>query len=349
VTELRNRYFNCLTADRHPEPWSLATTGAGELLDSVYFGAVLAEMDRRVARDGRTVYLTQDLEELPTYGDDVVALVVGDELARVPSYADRVGAIFKNQAVRPLMTADALRDPSWVNFWWWIAYLRMWRHHAPGAARWLRRRHAPGALPLPAPVCLLPIGILNQPEMPVIAMAERQRDLFFAGSVSHRAAGMRDRVAPKVLARKAMIASAEQLERAHPELVVTLATTGSFGESLAGDPDSYSRQLMDAKIALVPRGAAADTFRFWQALRYGCIVVTDVLPRHRWFYDDAPVVRLGRWTELEEAVVPLLADERRLTALHRRSLAWWSTRGAPAAVGAYVAARLDAIDDFARR
>ena len=64
---------------------------------------------------------------------------------------------------------------------------------------------------------------------------------------------------------------------------------------------------MDARLALVPRGATTETHRFFQALKFGCIVVTDSVPPS-WFYEQAPIIRLRHWDELEENVTPLLAD-----------------------------------------
>ena len=338
---LRHTYFNCLTEDRRPLAWEPPDVPPGVLSDSVYLGGVLAEMDRRLAGRGLTFYLTQDLHTLPAYGPEVVAVVIGDEGARVPRYAGRVRAIFKNQAVRPLLTSNVLREPSWVNFWWLVSYLRMWGRHLPGAASWLWLRGR-GRGPRPAPIWLIPIGVLTQLPLPVKPPGERRYDVFFAGSVGHRReAGLRERIAPKVMARAAMVRSGKELADRHPELAVKLVTTGEFAESLAADPGAYSRDLMDARIALVPRGTTADTARFWQALRYGCVPVGDTVPRHRWFYDGAPVVRLGDWRQLEEAVVPLLSDEARLECLHQRSLEWWRTRGSEEAVGAYMADRLN--------
>ena len=332
VTDLRNRYFNCLTRDGAPLAWRPPEPLDGVLADSAYVGAILAELDTTIS--GLTFYVTRDLERLPSYGRDVVAIVIGDELARVPAYVDRVRAVFKNQAVRPLLTSSFVREPSWINLWWFAAYLRAWRHHLPGAARWL-------ASGRPAPVWLLPIGVLNQLDLPVKPLAERRADIFFAGSVTHRRdAAWKDRIAPKVLSRRAMVAAAERLAGRY---VVDLGQTGAFAESIAQSAEVYSERLMDARIALVPRGTTADTARFWQALRYGCVVITDTVPRHRWFYDGAPVVRVSRWDELGEVVPALLADPSRLNDLHDRGLAWWRERGSPEAVGAYAARRLASV------
>ena len=338
---LRNRYFYFMPPERRVRPWNPPDTDASMLPDAIYWGAVLAEMDRRVGRDDLVVYMTHELEELPSYGRNVVVLLIGSEKAAVPAYVDRVGAIFKNNAVRPLLTTSFLREPAWINVWWYVSYVRLWYHHGPGAARWLYLR-ARGRRP--APIWLVPVGTFNQIELPLKPLAERSTDLFFAGSVSHQGRpSIRERISPKVTSRSEMVEHAERLAAERPDLKVEMVDTGSFRDSIGQSGEEYSRALMDARIALVPRGVIADTFRFWQAVRYGCVVVTDTMPRHRRLYDGAPVVKVRRWHDLAEVVAPLLADEARLTELHERSLDWWRTRGEPAVVGAHMAERLDAL------
>lgn len=345
MEELCSTHFNCLTPDRKPVRWNPPEVVGDVLVDSLYMGGALAAMDRRLQNGSElTFYLTQDLEELPSYGPGVVALVIGDESIRVPAYFDKVLAIFRNTAVRPLLTSSPFRDPSYVNLWWLVAHLRAWKRHGPGAYAYLQSKFLrPGGHP--APIWLLPTGVFNQKELPITPLADRGADIFFAGSVAHRASAsdLRNRMSPKVLARQNMVTHAQKLAADHPELNVNLITTGDFYDSLGGDPDAYSNQLMDARVALVPRGAIADTARFWEAMRYGCVAVADTVARHRVFYDDAPVVRLRDWRDLQDTVVPLLADTARLEDLHRRSLEWWRTKGAPEAVGAYMAAKINAL------
>jgi hypothetical protein len=207
-------------------------------------------------------------------------------------------------------------------------------------ARWLGHRMRGRA----RPIWLGPVGTFNQIELPIKDISERPTDLYFAGSVSHQGQpGLRERVSPKVTSRTEMVAASAQIARDHPEVVVKMVDTGAFHLSIGQSGEDYSRDLMDSKIALVPRGVIADTFRFWQAVRYGCVVVTDTLPRHHWLYDGAPIVKVRRWDELEDVALDLLGDEARLRDLHERSLEWWRTRAEPAVVGASMAARLDAL------
>jgi hypothetical protein len=344
VAELRNRYFSSLTVEKEYVPWHPpAVPERTALPDPLYFGGVLWEMDRRLASGGLTFYLTQDLERLPTYGMDVVAIVVGDEFTRVPGYFDRVRAIFKNHAVRPALTSNVVREPSLMNFLWLVAHLRACAHHLPGARRYRVHRRRGGRT---APIWRVPVGVGSQVELPVKPLAERSIDLFFAGSVVHRpgaVSGFRERLAPKTIARETMLAEAGALAAKRPDLKVEMVVTREFVDSLVADPVTYSEKLMDSRVALVPRGTAQDTYRFWQALRCGCVAVVDTVPRDPIFHDGAPVVRLRRWEQLEDVVVALLDDEARMNELHRRSLDWWGTKGSPQAVGAFMAERLNGL------
>jgi hypothetical protein len=344
TAELRNTYFTSMTVDKEFVPWHPpAVPDEVDLPDPVYFGEVLAAMDGSMDTAGLTFYMTQDLERLPSYGSDVVVLLMGDEFTRVPSYFGDVLAIFKNYPVRPALTTSVLREPSWMNFWWLVAYGRTWAHHLPGARRYRRHRRDGGRA---APIWRLPVGAANQVELPVKPLEERGTDLFFAGSILHRPGAVskaRERLGPKTIAREAMLAQAETLAAKHRELSVEMVITREFVDSIVADRHSYSEKLMDSRIALVPRGTAPDTYRFWQALRCGCITVVDTVPRDRNFYDGAPVVRLSRWEQLEETVMPLLSDPARMRELHERSLDWWRTRGSPQAVGSFMAERLDGL------
>lgn len=341
MAELRNTYVNCQTDDGGPVPWEPPKVPDGVRGDSFYFSGVMAAMDRQLEASGLTVYLTQDLERLPSYGRDVVVVLIGDEFTRVPGYVGEVRAIFKNYAVRPALASNPLREPTWVNLWSLAWHLRTWAYHVPARAGY-RRRRARGEWV--APIWRLPVGVVDQIALPIKPLADRKHDLFFAGSIGHQhGSGAKEWINPKVLGRKQMVHQARQLAARHPDVSVELLTTEAFQDSMAADAAAYSRSLMDSRIALVPRGTGIDTFRFWQALRYGCIAVVDALPSDRVFYDGAPVVRLSGWSKLEEVVLPLLSDEHRLEDLHERSLEWWSTKGSEEAVGAYMADKLNSL------
>ena len=336
-------FVNCL-GDDGPEPWNPPDPVPG-VIDTWYFGRAVAAMERDLEIDGLTVYLTFDTERLPAYGDDVVALVIGDEWARVPAYLPRVRAVFRNLCSRPNLGCRPLAWPSAATF---ASLLPAGRATLRGAGGRLARVRAELAAarggPALAPQVELPIGTYNLLDLPQRPFEERRSDLFFAGSVAHapgRGAALKSRVMPKNLSREAMLRNVEAL-RSHEDVTVDVRVTAGFKESVNGDPEDYSGALMDSRLALVPRGATTETHRFFQALKYGCVVVTDSVPPS-WFYEEAPIVRLRHWDELEEAVIPLLARPDRLQALHRQALDWWELACSEEAVGRLMARTLNAL------
>lgn len=97
---------------------------------------------------------------------------------------------------------------------------------------------------------------------------------------------------------------------------------------------------MNTKICLVPRGSYFETFRFFEALRYGCIVIAEKLPSH-WFYDGSPAIQVADWSELDDVIE--LIENNSLLELHQKSLDWWNTLCSETAVGKYMADKLNSI------
>ncbi len=146
---------------------------------------------------------------------------------------------------------------------------------------------------------------------------------------------------PKVAARSRMADSLQKLAAWAPESVF-YGTTASFTEStMTGAGDRYTEIMADTKIALAPRGSSVETYRFFEAMRQGCVVICDRLPPH-WFYVGCPAVQLDNWGNLEAEVKALSTDPERLADLHRRSLAWWDEKLSERAVAQVIAGCLEA-------
>ena len=220
-----------------------------------------------------------------------------------------------------------------------------WVRWLPGAAAHARflAAHTLRGAPVPGPVTAIPLGTYNQIELPLLPTEARPTDVFFAGSVEH-VASLRHRVAsPKTYSRRAMLAAIDRLASDRPDVCFDIRVTPDFGGSEADLAENYSRALMNAKICLAPRGTSLETFRVFEGLRCGCIVVGERLPRH-WFYDGGPVVQLDRWADLGDALRPLLDDPADLRRQHERSLAWWGDYCSEAALGRFLAARLNDLE-----
>jgi hypothetical protein len=337
-----HRYFVCLEGGAAPIPWDLSDEDDVPRLDCVYFGRALRRMEPRLRSERLTFYLTWDIEALPTYGDDVVALVLGDEDSHRPRYADDVLAVFKCYGARPPIGSNPLRQRTRLSTLILAQDLRRHLRHVGDDLRAGRRVLAGRRLQR---VEHIPLGYYNQLDLPLTEFDARSTSVLFAGSLE-----LRERSPlsprhwlrmPKPVARQQMLEAVRRFEQRRPEASVSVRLTPTFLSTTRADADAYSRELMDAKVCLVPRGASVETFRYFEALRYGCVVVCERLPS-TWFYDGSPAVVVDRWNELPAVLERLLADPGALRERHAASLAWWRERCSEDALGAFMAGRLNA-------
>jgi hypothetical protein len=234
--------------------------------------------------------------------------VLADEASRRPVYAPRVGALFKCYGDRPRFTRPA---PNRLG----VAIALQ------EARRWAEALRDPRAGPAAHPI---PLGLVRPLEVTTLPMAERDIDIAFTGSVEE---DHRRLPSAKTIARNAMLASLP--ESAH------VRTTQSFGESLAASAAAYAEELGRTKVLLAPRGGSVETFRFYEGMLAGCVVVTEPLPPF-WFYEGAPGVVVRDWRNVRPLLDALLSDPGELQRRSAASLRWWEERLSPRAVGRYM-------------
>lgn len=338
------RYFLDLAENDAPIRWDPFAGPRPERKDTRYWGGVFRAMERTI-RDRRIdVYLTFDPEKLPRYGETVVAVILGDEVGRIPRYVDRVRAVFKCYGTRPVLGTGPLRHPGMTGAAELAQYAVRWLRWLPGAAahsRLVLGQALRGQSRAPA-VSTVPLGTFNQLELPVIPPEDRTVDLFFAGSVEHHGSLSHRLLSAKVRSRREMVAALERLAGSHPHLRIDLRVTDGFKASEGSSSSNYSERLMAARICLAPRGTSVETYRLLEGLRYGCLVICERLPPH-WFYERAPFRQLDRWEDLEAAVSPVLDDPVALHRAHSEALEWWRQCCSESAVGRFMADRLNGL------
>lgn len=344
ATKVANQYFICLPGSPlTPIPWALSLVDHNLPRDCVYFGKVFEAMEQHLDTGNLTFYLTWDVKQLPSYGNHVVAVVLGDEFSHIPFYTHKVRAIFKTLSMYPIVGGNLLLNPSYLNLMAIMQVLRTWIKRTPSLLNgWLEQLKGEKL----APIYDIPLGYYNQDDLPIKPITERRYDLFFAGSlviepypIWSRRRWFRN---PKDVARKEMLAALEQLQAKYPELKIAVGKTNEFGleAEFLEDTRSYSEKLMDAKICLAPRGSLFETFRFFEGLRYGCIVVTEALP-NRWFYKNSPAIQLSLWNELESKVQELLQNKQLLQLKHEASLTCWKENCSEVAIGTFMAQKIN--------
>jgi hypothetical protein len=191
------------------------------------------------------------------------------------------------------------------------------------------------------------LGYANQIDLPTKPIDARPNDLFFAGSVEHSTNPLHLKSwtgTPKYYSRKQLVDSLKALARHRPEIQVDLRIKNTFVESMEASAQEYSEGMMNAKICPVPRGTSLESFRFFEALRFGCIPVVEGLPS-RWFYDGAPAIHVTDWSDLTDLVPQLLQHPDTLREKHQAVLEWWETRCSERAVGEFMAEKIqEALD-----
>ncbi len=67
--------------------------------------------------------------------------------------------------------------------------------------------------------------------------------------------------------------------------------------------NKYAHFLQNSKIVLSPKGFySTECFRLYEAMRQGCIVITEPLP-HVWCYKDAPCITIDSWKDLSSILL----------------------------------------------
>ena len=338
----RSSYYSWFDARRGPdlEPWDLDAPD-GPVANAAYLAETFREVEERIERRdpdlagrlGRLhVVVTPNHAELPRTGPDVVALVVSDNWARVPRWADDVGLVMATNRgrrwsdatrmlPRPLGWAEVLDE----------ARVRFERE------RWARQGHRPKMRK--DQVVPIPLGYAYQRDVPAVPWEERDVDAFFAGSTVHtldRGGALRKRLRAggfgvKSLHREGMLAAAEQLRGERPDLNVQIQLMGS--DDVTDHVDTYSETMARTRFSLDPRGQSRESYRFFEAARVGAVPVVTALPAGG-LYAGAPALRLRHWDDLPAAMRRMTERPEEARALHEAVLAWYASHGSPEATAA---------------
>jgi hypothetical protein len=345
----RNRYYVCLGHSDTPIPWNPHARDVDEM-HADYFGGVFVAMEQRLNADGLTVYLTFRLDELPSYGPDVVAVIMDDELGRVPAYANRVRAVFKTMGMDFPFEATPFRTPLDLTLLTAVKYARTQVLRAPGFWNAWREGGPDWYGGEATPIFAVPIGYVNQDPLPIKPLDERAYDLFFSGSITNQRfpwySPQRWLRTPKEVARARMVRALRHLQARRPDLNLLIDTWASFVPHETQHEraeESYSEMMMNTRICPVPRGTRLESARLYEALRYGCVLITEPLP-DRWFLRDLPHIVVHDWADLPAVAEDLLRTPDRLQALHAASLRWWDAACSEEAVGRYMAEQLNAAE-----
>lgn len=178
----------------------------------------------------------------------------------------------------------------------------------------------------------LPLGYVSStPQYPVLPVAERPTNVFFSGATHYTRLPLLQhftgwdavpfRLWNAMYHRFFKERVAYRYDDQYPNSLIRFNRQG-FKSGFA--PEEFGRLLYECKIALCPQGVInPETYRHFEALRAGCVVVSAPLPT-QYYYTGSPIVTLPDWRGLDAVIANLLADADRLAQRQQAGLAWWN-------------------------
>jgi len=167
-------------------------------------------------------------------------------------------------------------------------------------------------------------GILDIPNIPIL---NREIDIFFAGQVNYPT---REELSKIVL----------NLKSQRKDLKIVFKKTNGFFSGW--DLNQYFDRLNNSKICLCPRGASIETYRHFEALRHGCIVISAPLP-NVWYFQNAPIQTITRWNKLPVLVNEIIRNQGLLKEISKESVKYWNNKLSPKAVADFINVSIDSI------
>lgn len=346
-----NQFFMYL--DKKIIPWNIYNPEPENGGFDAYFGSVLQAVDQALFNQKLIFYVTMvEMKELPSYGENVFVLILGDEFYRIPAYIDKVGGVFKcygtHQIREQISLYKPLLKPSYLKFLVFGQTIKNLAYRLVRKTRYRLKRIKALLLGRSkvVPIYDIPPGYLNSENLPIKPMEDRTCDVSFDGSiVQHKYPIWSLRYwtkTPKAHSREQMVASLKKIQIKNPRFKIHLALSVGFAAFNYTPESTYSKNLMNTKICLAPRGTTLETCRLFEAMRYGCVIIVESLPS-RWFYNGAPIIQIGSWQNLEPVLERLLNDPVLLQTLHQQTLDWWETKCSGKAVGKYIASEINAL------
>lgn len=177
-----------------------------------------------------------------------------------------------------------------------------------------------------------PLGYVKETiQMPIVPIYERTLNVFFSGTLNENRillyqhltsfSNLTNKFNFRTIFTNKMIYSLgrRNLSKVFPDSYIVF--TEGFKSGLS--PNDYSNLLHNSKIAICPKGFhSAETFRHYEALRAGCIVISEKLPDN-YLYKDSPIIQLENWSNLKSVINVLIKDKDQLEELHHKSLNWY--------------------------
>ena len=110
--------------------------------------------------------------------------------------------------------------------------------------------------------------------------------------------------------------------------------TRSFEAGLP--PEQYAEILSQSKIVLSPKGFFnTECFRFYEALRQGCVVITEKLPETD-YYNNKYFIEVKSWRNIDKIINSLLCNKENLEKMSLQGRKYYQKELSPKGVATYL-------------
>jgi hypothetical protein len=303
---------------------------------------VLEQALPQIHARGLHFYFTKNAYELPEYGDHVVAMLLQEERCKVPVYGRYIRATIRNLMSKPFLGYRLHSRMGRAEAVLTLEYLRDTYTHLKSV---YARNHPPSAWGAPIrkePLNLrIPLGYHSQVEVPYVPIKDRTLDMFFAGEVRHPLPKSDYRYwtsTSKFEVRGQLQAELIKLDGEWRIDFGAIASTDNKRNAQAFD--TFSEKMMHTRICLAPRGTLPDTFRHFEGMRAGCMVIGNPVPVEPYLY-GAPMLILDHWSELRGLLKKYGRNDDFIQEMGDRGRAWWNERLTPEVTGRYIAEQIN--------
>ncbi|GGF20478.1 glycosyltransferase family 47 protein [Hymenobacter cavernae] len=208
------------------------------------------------------------------------------------------------------------------------------------------KNYMPTELPYPN-LFHLPLGYLKTTQQhPITEINQRKINVFFSGALhGTRLKFFKNFTLIKFLPMRYWLSVFHHFKKLVPHTYDSFYPSSyirfnKYGFRSGMTPALYSEILYNTKIALCPRGIlSAETFRHFEAMRAGCIIISEQLP-HTFFYQDSPMIFIDDWKQSDVIIKELLSNPSKLADIHQRMLRWWKNVCSEQAIANYIIAKL---------
>ncbi|MGU3287806.1 hypothetical protein [Methylobacterium mesophilicum] len=289
-----------------------------------YYLNVLKLLDRQVSEPALTFYISYKTPEfLPTYGPDVILIILADESYQHRAYFRSIKCILRCLGSTPVYLDGfpnrALKIAALIHY----AYKKYTRYKS--IVRSLTSFQK-GSFPITNNnVYHIPLGFFSSFNPKYKPVLERDIDCSFLGSIDF-ASTQKKLIhsffqSPKILSRKQM---AIALDSAPKFIKQVVKKTDDFEDSIK-DQSNYEIAMGETKIAIVPRGTSYETFRFFEACKAGCVIICEPLP-DEWCYQGHPGIEIQDWSDLPLVLNDLIMNNDRLVKKSEESRLYYENK-----------------------